>query len=134
MIKENCATGLFCAAGTTVRFQITSGISNLGWVQLNKNSTFEISTLSADGVSTVDNATSQKVTPDLQMATIDFVSVTQSTNQASAKDVTVDFQLRFGASVAMYDKVILQIDDNSMIRKDDGDILCFKVTSGSSSE
>jgi len=117
-----------------VRFQITSGISNLGWVQLNKNSTFEISTLSADGVSTVDNATSQKVTPDLQMATIDVVSVTQSTNQASAKDVTVDFQLRFGASVAMYDKVILQIDDNSMIRKDDGDILCFKVTSGSSSE
>ena len=101
---------------------------------MNKNSIFEISTLSADGVSTVDNATSQMVTPDLQMATIDVVSVTQSTNQASAKDVTVDFQLRFGASVAMYDKVILQIDDNSMIRKDDGEILCFKVTSGSSSE
>ena len=35
--------------------------------------------------------------------------------------------MRFGASVGMYDQLIIKFDD-TLIRKDNGNILCFKVS------
>jgi hypothetical protein len=98
----------------------------MGYLLKGRSSSFDISTLAADGTSIIDNTLSQVVTPDLQLATIDMQSIVQSTNQASLRNVIVDFTFKFGASVGSDDLLLITFDD-TLMRKDSGDLKCFKV-------
>ncbi|CDW89223.1 UNKNOWN [Stylonychia lemnae] len=129
IIKEWCSgSNQFCTESQAFKFQIVKGFANVGYVSTPTNF-FTISTYTRDNSYVVDTVTNVQATPAVIPAAITVSSITFSTAQAAISGITVDINLKFGATIKPTVYVLLTFD-TEFIRKDAGDITCFYVYGG----